>query len=98
MKSWLDDIDHATSEAQVLAAARDYCSLINPRDLDALPTDCRAVRIESDDDLPAVSARLSREYSALRGRGPREDERLRDLVAYLSRASERLGELRKAAP
>ena len=97
MKSWLDDIDHATSEAQVLAAARDYCSLINPRDLDALPSDCRALRIESDDDLPAVSARLSLEFSALRGRSL-EDERLRDLVSYLSRASQRLGELRKSAP
>ena len=97
MKSWLDDIDHATSEAQVLAAARDYCSLIHPRDLDALPSDCRAFRIESDEDLPAVSARLSLEFCALRGRS-REDERLRDLVSYLSRASQRLGELRKSAP
>lgn len=93
MKSWLDDIDHATSEAQVVAAARDFCSLVHPRDLAPLPEACRAIRIESDGDLPAVTARLARECSTLRGRDP-EHERLRELLAYLSRASQRLGELR----
>ena len=94
MKSWLDDIDHATSEAQVIAAARDYCSLIHPRDLDALPSESRAIRIETDEDLPAVSQRLASEFAALRGRASDVDK-LGDLVMYLSRASQRLGELRK---
>lgn len=93
MKSWLDDIDHATSEAQILAAARDYCSLINPRDLDALPSEYRAIRLDNDDDLPAVSERLASQLAALRGRSGDVDK-LRDLVTYLSRASQRLGELR----
>ena len=97
MKSWLDDIDHASSEAQVLAAARDYCSLIHPRDLDALPGDCRAIRLESDDDLPAVSEKLASQLAALPRARARDVDKLRELVAYLARASQRLGELRKGA-
>jgi len=93
MKSWLDDIDHATSEAQVVAAVRDYCSLVHPRDLDPLPSECRAIHIETDDDLPQLSARLARELAMLRGRA-HETDKLRDLVTYLSHASQRLGELR----
>ncbi len=95
MKSWLDDIDQATSEAQVVAAARDFCSLLHPRDLAPLPEDCRMIRIESGGDVPAVAARLARECTGLRSRDP-EHEKLRELLAYLSRAAQRLGELRGA--
>jgi hypothetical protein len=94
MRSWLDDIDRATSEAQVVASARDFCALLHPRDLEALPAECRAIRIDSDADIPTVSARLAREFATLRGRGG-EVDKLRDIVTYLSHASERLGELRR---
>jgi hypothetical protein len=45
--------------------------------------------------LPAVSARLASQLAALPRARSRDADKLRKLVAYLSRASQRLGELRE---
>lgn len=93
MNSWFKEIDRARSKAEVVSTARDYCALLHPRDLASLPPDCRAMRIDTDADIARLQQRLSQEYAVL-GTRATEVETLRDLVSYLSHASERLGALR----
>jgi hypothetical protein len=92
MNSWLKDIDRATTEAEVVSRARDYCSLVSPRDLQPLPEDCRQIRIESQGDIPLLRERLAHGFESARAHAS-ELEKLRELVSYLSRATERLGEI-----
>jgi hypothetical protein len=88
MKTWLRDIERASDPHEIVASARDYISLWSPREL---PEGAREIRIEDEADIPRLRERL------VTGVGPAAQgspERFRDLVTYLSRASERLGELR----
>lgn len=94
MNAWYKDIDRATTEAEIVASARDYCSLMNPRDLEPLPKELREIRIESDADIPLLCERLARGYEGVRAHAS-EVEKLRDLLEYLSRAAERLGAIRE---
>jgi hypothetical protein len=93
MDAWFREIERARTEAEIVASARDYCSLLHPRELDALPEECRDVRIEDGLDIPRVRERVSDGYARILS-GAAETERLRQLMEYLSRASDRLGELR----
>jgi hypothetical protein len=94
MNPWIKDIDRATTEAEIVEGARDYCALVHPRELAPLPMECREIRIEAGDDIPRLRQRLSDGVAKVRD--PDADtEKLRELVHYLSRASERLGELEK---
>lgn len=88
MKTWLRDIERATSGAEVLSSTRDYLSLWSPREL---PEDCREIRIEQAGDLARWKQRLS--HSPPPGDDQGRAERLRELVAYLERACARLEEL-----
>lgn len=90
MDSWLKEIDRASTGAEVVAVTRDYCSLLHPRELEALPRDCREIRIEGEADIPRVRRKLSEGFAQVRD--PHADTR--KLVDYLSRADERLGQLR----
>ena len=93
MNSWLRAIDSATTEAEIVTQTRDFLSLVNPRDLQPLPAECRDLRIESNDDIPRVKERLARACDGLRA-GPGEGERVLELLSYVARASDRLGEIR----
>jgi hypothetical protein len=95
MNAWFKDIEQAKTEAEIVANARDFCSLLHPRELDALPQECREISIEKSVDIPRLRQRLSDGYARVR-EGEGETERLRQLVDYLSRASDRLGELRES--
>jgi hypothetical protein len=92
MKSWLRAIDRATSADEIVAQARDFCCLLSPRDLAALPEDVRQIRIENHDDIQRLRERL--EACAPAAEAVAFDaERVGDLIAYMSRASARLGEI-----
>lgn len=93
MNTWLKEIERATTEAQVVASARDYVSLYSPPELAPLPEDCRQIRIEDEADIPRWREKLSRGFEAACHDAPNA-ERLQELVSYLSRAAERLGEIR----
>jgi hypothetical protein len=93
MKAWFKEIDRATTEAEIVASARDYCSLMNPRDLEPLPKELREIRIESDADIPRLRETLFRGYEGVRAHAS-DVEKLRELLDYLSRAADRLGEIR----
>lgn len=47
MNSWLKEIERATTQAQIVATARDYVSLYSSRELFYLPEDCREIRLVS---------------------------------------------------
>jgi hypothetical protein len=91
MKAWLRDIERARSGAEVVASARDYVSLWSPREL---PEGCREIRIEDEADIARLRERLASGSPEPLAPRPCAD-RLHELVAYLTRASERLGELRE---
>ena len=93
MKTWLRDIERASTPTDVVANARDYLALWSPREL---PEECREIQIQDEADIPRVRERLASGSSTMAGR--QGAERFRDLVAYLSRASERLGELKRDEP
>jgi hypothetical protein len=92
--SWLRDIESARSAAEVLRHARDFCSLMHPRDLEGLPG-ARELSIDSDADISAARERLSRSFAAVR---EGEAQRARDLLRLLTHAADRLAELRPEAP
>ena len=93
MNSWLKEIEHAQTGDEVVSVARDYCSLIHPRELEPLPQECREILIEAEADIPRLRRKLSDGFA--RVRDPDADiDRIRALVDYLSRADDRLGELR----
>jgi hypothetical protein len=94
MNAWLKDIDRATTEAEIVAHARDYCSLVHPRDLEPLPETCRTIRIEKDADITRVHETLAKGYEEVRTHAS-EVEKLRDLLTYLSKANDRLTQLRR---
>jgi hypothetical protein len=94
MNAWFKEIDRATTEAELVANARDYCALMHPRDLAPLPMDCREIRIDSDSDIPRLREKLAQGYAGVRTHAS-EVEKLRDLVSYLSKVTERLGEIRR---
>ena len=92
MNAWLRAIDRASTEEEVVAQARDFCSLLHPRDLAVLPEDIRSIRIEHGDDIPRLSRRLEACGAVARARAL-HSERVGDLLAYMARASAKLGEI-----
>ena len=95
MNSWLRDIDRATTEAEILAHTQDYLSLLHPRDLAVLPAELRAIRIERDTDIPVWRERLAKGCASVQAHAS-EVARVQEMVSYLSKAAERLGEIRRA--
>jgi hypothetical protein len=96
MNAWFKEIDRATTEAELVAHARDFCSLMHPRDLEPLPKEYREIRIENDADIPRLREKLAQGYADVRSHAS-EVEKLRDLLSYLAKASERLGQIRGAS-
>ena len=59
-----------------------------------LPEQCRTIRIDNDADIPRVSETLAQGYAEVRSHAS-EVEKLRDLLSYFAKASERLNEIRR---
>lgn len=94
MKSWIEEIDHASTEAQLVATTRDLCSLYSPRELAPFPEDCRVIRIDGSSDIPRWREKLARNMEAARARSENASK-LDELVQCFEHASERLGSLRQ---
>ena len=95
MNSWLRDIDRATTEAEILAHTQDYLSLVHPRDLAVLPEGMRTIRIEREADIPVLRARLAQGCASVQAHES-EVARVQEMVSYLSKAEDRLGQIRQA--
>lgn len=93
MNAWIEALDRATTEDEVVATARDYCSLFSPRELEPFPEDCRVIRIEGSADIPRYRDKLSRNIENVRDRLS-NPTRVGDLVRCLEAADARLGTLK----
>ena len=91
MNAWFRAIERATTEAEVVAQARDFCCLLHPRDLAALPEDVRRICIDVPGDIVRLRERLESCGSVARVRAL-DDERVGELLAYVSRANAKLVE------
>ena len=92
MNTWFKEIDLATTEAELVSNARD----IAPSCILATSPPFRwsaGVRIENDSDIARLREKLAKGYAGVRSHAS-EVEKLRDLVSYLSKVTERLGEIR----
>ena len=93
MNAWFREIDRATTEAEIVAHTRDFCSLLHPRDLAFLPEGERRIRIDRDADIPLLRERIAQQ-STNASASACDESRIREILSYLSRATERLGEIR----
>jgi hypothetical protein len=91
MNAWFRAIERATTEAEIVAQARDYFALLHPRDLAALPEDVRQIRVDDAGDIPKLRERLEACGAVARARAF-DAEKVADLLAYVSRATAKLGE------
>ena len=96
MNAWFRAIEGASTEAEVVAQTRDFFALLHPRDLAALPEEVRHLRIDDAGDIPKLRERLEACGAVARARAF-DAAKVTDLLAYVSRASAKLGEFRTAA-
>jgi hypothetical protein len=92
MNTWYKEIDRAQTRDELVSQARDFFSLLHPRELDPLPQECRELRLDADSDIPRLQQQLRDGYARVRD-AEADTGKIRDLVEYLARASKRLGEL-----
>jgi len=92
MNSWLRALDRANTKDELVAQARDFCALLHPRDLAALPEDVRAIRIDEPDDIPRLRTRLAA-CGALASERAFDSKKVGDLVSYIEHADARLDQI-----
>src|SRR3954469_19363495 len=92
MNSWFRALDRANTKDELVAQARDFCALLHPRDLAALPEDVRAIRIENPDDIPRLRSRLAACGAVARERAF-DSDKVGDLLSYIEHAGNRLDAL-----
>ena len=92
MNAWLRALERANTKDELVAQARDFCALLHPRDLAALPEDVRQIRIEAPDDIPRLRTRLAACGPVARERAFDADK-VGDLMAYMEHADARLGQI-----
>jgi hypothetical protein len=93
MNAWLREIDRATTEAEIVAQTRDFFCLVHPRDLAFLPEDERAIHIDKDADIALLRERIAQRSVNVRA-SALDVDRVREMLSYLSKATQRLGEIR----
>jgi hypothetical protein len=92
MNAWLRALERANTKDELVAQARDFCALLHPRDLAALPEDVRQIRIDVPDDIPRLRTRLAACGQFARDRAF-DAEKVGDLLDYIERADARLGQI-----
>ena len=96
MNAWLRALERANTKDELVAQARDFCALLHPRDLAALPEDVRVIRIDVPDDIPRLRTRLAACAPGARERAFDADK-VGDLLAYIDHADQRLGQISRPA-
>ncbi len=87
---WQRRLDAASSEADVVAIARDFVALLSPSDLERLPEICRPTPLARGSDVTEYASILVRHHCG----GDGAASRLVDwLIRFFSAAARRLSEL-----
>jgi hypothetical protein len=94
MDCWHDEIENATSEAEVVKSAADYLALWAPREIPPIILGLKSLRIESSEDIVRVKENLADSPAKSRSLPP-EMSHLRELADYFGHAASRIGEIRR---
>jgi len=95
MDCWHDELENASSEAEIMKSATDYLRLWVPRRLSPMAIGLEDLKIRSSDDIETVKRKLA-DTPAYIEAGSRDGAHMRELTEYFWRASARIGELRSA--
>ena len=90
--SFLDSLDDADSEREVVAIVREYLARIGPAELATLPEDCRPGKITDREDIADYAVRVARRR-ALSPQSVANDALLDRIHNLLSHASARVAML-----
>jgi hypothetical protein len=94
MVSWFQQLDKATSPAEVVAVARDYLATWTPEEIGRLPRACRPGRMRVAEDIEEMHSCAVDAYRTTRASGD-ELTSLQLITSFLVRASLRLAKLRE---
>ena len=94
MTSWFQQLDRATSPAEVVAVARDYLATWTPSEIGRLPRACRPGRMRVAEDIEEMHSCAVDAYRTTRASGD-ELTALQLITSFLVRASLRLAKLRE---
>ena len=95
---WLHVLDGADSEAQVVAAARDYLAMWTPHEMSRLPENCRPGKVSGTEDIADLAYRLTKGHLVFGG-GFNDRLLFERIMSFFVHANSRLATLRMhAAP
>lgn len=93
--SWQDRLDSASTEAEVIAVAREFVAQFSPSEIARLPNACRPGRFVDSDDITGYALDLVRYRCEGGGDGEYTIQRL---TAFFSSATARLSQLLHLQP
>ncbi len=93
MSNWQERLDHADSEAEVVAVVRDYLAPLDARHLAAIPAPCRPGPVASARDVTRHALKLAHVHNGDRRSAPE----LHDMATFFTKAALRIYALRDEA-
>jgi hypothetical protein len=96
MDCWHREIERASTEAEVVARARDYLVLWAPNELEPLIRSDDTVHLEDGADIVRYQRRLAEGFFESRCSLPKA-EQLQELSSYFWHAAARIREIRRRA-
>jgi hypothetical protein len=94
MDLWHQEIDTATSEAEIVRSASDYLGVWAPRELAPAALGLREMRLKNSDELVLVNYRLSDNPEKVASTA-HQAAHLRELAGYFGHAASRIFDLRR---
>jgi len=94
---WLHVLDDAQSEAQVVAATRDYLAMWTPHEMSRIPESCRPGKIGGAEDISDLAFRLTNGHLVFAG-GFNDRPLFERITSFFVHANARLAMFRQQAP
>ena len=94
---WLHVIDGANTEAQVVAAARDYLAMWTPHEMSRIPEGCRPGKVGGPEDISDLAYRLTSGHLDFAG-GFNDRLLFERIMSFFVHANARLALLRSQTP
>jgi hypothetical protein len=94
---WLHVLDGAQTEAEIVAAARDYLAMWTPHEISRIPEGCRPGKICGSDDISDLAFRLTNGHLDYNG-GFNDRLLFERIMSFFVHANARLALLRGGPP
>ncbi len=91
---WHQEIDKATTEAEVVRSASDYLGVWAPRELAPAALGLSEMRVKTSDEVVLVNYRLSSHPEKVASTA-RQAAHLRELAGYFGHAASRIFDIRR---